>query len=445
MGLESIVNVTITTSAAGLTQAGFGTPLILSYKPTWIERTRTYTETDALLSDGFVTSDPEYKAAVALCSQTPRPERFMIGRGTNKPTMKYRIDVSLVRNSTAYKLNTSFGVATATSDASATNDEVVALLVTAVNSLAGNNYLAAAVGSAGSQYVEVTADNPGDWFSLEVVDVGLLALSMTHAAPDVAGDLAAIKVASEAWYGLLTLYNSEAYVLAAAAWIEANKRLYCAASCDTIIITTAASGGTDVASDLKTAAYFRTIPVYHPSPLAFADAALFGRQLPLSPGSETWKFVTLAGVPAVTFTATHLVNAADKNALVYYTLGGVNITAEGKVASGEWIDVVRFRDWLVARLQERIFALFVNASAAGGKVPFTSTGIVMIEGEIYAQLDDGIAVGGLASDPAPTVTVPKIGAVSPADKAARRLTGVKFTAVLAGAIHAVVIKGTVTS
>ena len=75
---------------------------------------------------------------------------------------------------------------------------------------------------------------------------------------------------------------------------------------------------------------------------------------------------------------------------------------------------------------------------------FTDSGIGTILNLITAQLKEGVSKGFLAGDPAPTVTVPKAAAVDPADKAARTLPGVKFQATLAGAIHRVVISGTLS-
>jgi hypothetical protein len=112
----------------------------------------------------------------------------------------------------------------------------------------------------------------------------------------------------------------------------------------------------------------------------------------------------------------------------------------GLVAANEYLDVVRFRDWLTSRLQERIFARL----AGNKKIPFTDTGIAIIEAEIRGQLDEGVQVGGLAADPEPTVTVPLASAVTTANKQARHLTPVYFTATLAGAIHKLTIEGTVS-
>jgi hypothetical protein len=110
------------------------------------------------------------------------------------------------------------------------------------------------------------------------------------------------------------------------------------------------------------------------------------------------------------------------------------------VSSNEYIDVIRFRDWLKVRIQERIFARL----AAQNKIPFTDAGIAVIQAEVLGQLDEGVSVGGLSNDPAPTCLVPKASAVSTANKQARTLPDVRFTGTLAGAIHELEIDGVVS-
>ena len=78
---------------------------------------------------------------------------------------------------------------------------------------------------------------------------------------------------------------------------------------------------------------------------------------------------------------------------------------------------------------------------SSNKIPFTDDGIDTVgnalRGALRADVTDGIYSTF-------TVTTPAASAVSSADKAARSLTGVTFTATLAGAIHLTTITGTVS-
>jgi hypothetical protein len=441
MPLSDIISMTISVQTLTVAQAGFGVPLILSHTANWVERTRSYTSDTAVLTD-FASTTPEYKAAVKLFSQDPKPEKIMIGRAVNKPTQRWGIRVTQVLNNTAYVVYVNGVPASFTSDANATNDEIITGVNAAITALVTSKPAPSTTGTTGTITSVLTAAAPGDWHSIAVGDVNLLAIDQDHAEPGLAADLSAIKNENNSWYALVTLYNSKAYIQAAAAWVESNGKLYGPTSQDTAIITTAYANGsaTDVATALRTSAYARTFVSYHPDNGAFLDAAWMGKCLPMAPGSETWKFKTLATVPATSFTGTHQANLADKRCNYYYEVAGVNMTTEGIVSAGEFVDVVRFRDWLQARMMERIFARLVQLK----KVSFTDAGVAIIEAEVRAQLSEGIEVGGLSDDPAPQVQVPRVANVSSADKGARRLTGIKFRAVLAGAIHSLVIEGTIT-
>jgi len=80
------------------------------------------------------------------------------------------------------------------------------------------------------------------------------------------------------------------------------------------------------------------------------------------------------------------------------------LTSEGTMAGGEFIDVMIFVDWLEARMRESIFFRLVNTK----KIPYTQAGVTIIENEIRRVLAEGIAGGGLAPNPQPTVSVPNV-------------------------------------
>ena len=266
-----------------------------------------------------------------------------------------------------------------------------------------------------------------------------------HLVPD--GELRPLRAieTAERWCrGEVTI--DEVRDAAAAAWAETQQKIYVPATNDTASATTADSGGTDVLHNLKASSYARSAGFFHQRAFEFADAAEIGRFFPISPGGDNWRLKTLSGVTAgwgngQQYTATQIQNLKDRRANFYYILAGVSlIGCDGKVAANEYIDVVRGRDWLSARLAEDVFALFTSLI----KVPFTDAGIALVETAVRGVLQEGVAVGLLSPDPAPAVTVPKAADVSAEDKAARLLPDVKFTATLAGAINKAQIDGTIS-
>lgn len=441
--LSDYVSMTISKTSVGLTRAGFGTALILTPNVSWTERTRTYTSFDGVIADFPTTTSAEYLAAQAMFSQTPAPTKIKFGRLALKPTLVYQLSAISPTSNITYKyqvLVKGKGVTPTTveftSDGTPTDAEYAAGMVTALNAVVGKNYTA----TGASSPISITGTNPGDWFSIEVVDVNTQKVKMTHADPGVATDLAAIKLADGDFYTVYNLFNSELMAGAIASWVESNKKTF---MCDTnvteAVIT--ATGNGELLDDLKTGAFTRSYGFYHQAPNEFAGAALLGRCMPTTPGSETWALKTLAGVTITQLTATHKTNLQARNANGYEGIGSVGVTFDGKVGSGEYFDVTRFLDWFENTAATRVF----NALIAEDKDPYTEPGMAKIGSEVRGAIKEGIAAGGIDGDQVWSVTVPKIADVTTADKTARKLTGVKFKFVLAGAIQSVTILGNVTA
>lgn len=442
--INNHVSITITRDNVGVARQGFGTPMVLSANAAWVERTRTYASLSEVAADFPSTTGPEYLAATAIFSQSPHPKTMKIGRLANKPTMVKVIEVSTVRNSYAYSVHVkgdgvTASTATYTSDGTATNDEIVAGLVTAINAVAANNYLAAATGTAGSQVVTITADAVANWFSVEIADPTSLEGKQTHVDPGVAADLTAILLADSSWYGFTCPYNSNAVAIAAAAWAQANKRLFVVDTDETETITTSV-GNSETADDLATLDYTYSPVFYHPAQDQMAGSAWLGRCLPLTPGSETWKFKTLAGVAAVAMTSTQRANLVARDANSYEEVAGISMTFNGTVPSGEYVDVIRGLDALEDDIKKSVFQILVD----NDKVPYTDAGINLIEAPVRGALKRWVATGLLASDPVPAVSSPLVADVASGDKSARLLPDIAFNATLAGAIHAVDIVGKIS-
>lgn len=430
MSLDSIITVIISTLTTAPTRVGFGTPLVMGFHTVFPERARVYTSTADMVTDGFATTDPEVAVATALFAQNPKPPQIIVGRRANGSTMDIKL-TPIVQDSTTYNVTINGTVFTFVSDVSATADEITLGLVTAIN--LGSEPVTA-TDNVGT--FNLVANVVGELFTLEV-DRALLTQDDETPDAGIVADYLAIQVENDDFYGVFSTSHATLEIEALAVTIETQKKIMLMATADDDVLTGSSS---DLLSTLETANYKRTIGMYHPKPHQYSGAAWAGGILPLDPGSVTWKFKTLAGVDSTVLTATEQANVLGKNGNIYTTVAGVAITSNGTAASGEFIDITRGVDWLAQRLQERIFAQLANLP----KVPFTNQGIGVVEAEVRGQLQEGISVGLLAADPEPTVTVPDAGDVATADKTARLLPDVNFTATLAGAIHAVQINGTIS-
>jgi hypothetical protein len=440
--IDTIVSVTITKETATVTRVGFGTPAILTYHTTFPEAARVYSSLDEMVTDGFAATSREYLMAQAIFSQNPRPERIVVGRRSSAPTRTIKLTPKAnPLASTPYDIQINGENYAYTTDADPTVAEITAGMTTAVD--------------GGTQNVNATdnttdldinaSDTPGGATPTAAVpftivfDADLWDFDDATADPGIAADLSAMRLANDDWYGLATDCHGAAEIAALAAAIEAVPKIYAAATQDSDVL---GSGSADIASTLQASNYDRTFVCYHPeASTEYFGASWLGEELPRDPGSSTWKFKTLAGVPTYELTTTEQSNLEGKNGNHYQEVAGVAITSEGKMAGGEWVDVTVFLDWLTARIKEAAFAAF----AANPKIPYTDLGIQTLGATTEDVLREGAKRGGIDPDGATpiTVTLPRAADVSAADKSARQLT-YTFACTLAGAVHKATINGRVT-
>ena len=79
----------------------------------------------------------------------------------------------------------------------------------------------------------------------------------------------------------------------------------------------------------------------------------------------------------------------EENLNYYVPCAGRDITRDGKMIGGEWVDIIRFRDWLKNQMQIRIYELFVKHP----KIPYTDAGIVLVQNQMEAVLAEVEAFG----------------------------------------------------
>ncbi len=430
--LDDIVSVAVTVTDKAPTKASFGIPLLAGYHTAWLDYVREYSEADDMLDDGFVATDPLYLAALVLKSQEPAPPRFKIGRLATAFTQT--VNLLPIVTTTGYVYNftiagtpityTVLGGATTTTVATA-----LELLVEAVTGITSS--------SAGPVVTSVSAAgvlNSYAWArGLDVIDI--------TADPGIAADLALIAAEDSDWYGLaLVCPNSDLIVKAAALWIEAQSKIFVPQLCDWDVIDAGQTG--DTGSDLKLLSYARCPWIWHRfiGGSEWASVAWLGIQLAPDPGSATAAHKTLAGVSADDLRTGELTAIQNKNGTWYTTKHGIAITFEGKAPGGRFIDATRFIDWLIETIQVDVFSLLVN----NPKLPYDNSGIQVVKSTVEIGLYKGQKVGGIALSPEPIVTVPDVLDTDVADRALRILRDVKFNCRLAGALHRVVVSGTVS-
>lgn len=252
----------------------------------------------------------------------------------------------------------------------------------------------------------------------------------------------------DGWYGFViasgTYSGASADYSAAATFADASKKLFG---------FVASWSGESPSSPVSDSLYSFGFAVKNPDDDTYSalnlPTAMMAKGFSYEAGEETWAYKTLSGMKADNFTTTEISAIKTAGLNYYINCAGRNITLDGKTTSGEWIDVIRFKDWLVNNIQYRLYNLFVTNS----KIPYTDEGITLIQNQLIAALKEGQNRNGIAKTTYDeygnlvsgfTVTVPTMASIPEAVRATRTLNNIKFTARLAGAIHMVEIKGTLT-
>lgn len=421
--LDQIVNITISRESTAVATASFQIPLILATFTEFSERTRTYTDIDAV-GDDFSSSTLVYKIATKLLGQSTVgavPPSIIVGRRQVDEV----ILTPVVANNAVYTVTINGVDYTFTSDGTATAAEITAGLDTAIGAPAGITV----TDNTGTLTVEVTT--PGTAWSIKVSSN--LTQANTTPTETYVDALEAVEQENNSWYGIVLDTHTPQVVEDISDAINARRKLFGTSTADTVTPTT---GTTDIAKILSDKTADRTYGVYLPTAdTDFPEAAWMGAQLPYTPGSNDWDFKRATGVTVSTLTDTQRVNLRAKNCNMYTTVAGVNIFQDGDTFGGSPIDEIVGIDWLYARLQEGVYFRLINSL----KVPMTNAGLAIIENEIRSVLSQAESNGLI--DRGWTVNTPDVSSISPTLRA-QRIAGVfVFRARLAGSIRKVQING----
>jgi Protein of unknown function (DUF3383) len=303
----------------------------------------------------------------------------------------------------------------------------------------------------------VTGSAAGNWFSIDTQPNAttqaprILSNKMTHSDPGIATDLAALALADTGWYWLVTSgWNSKAFGLGAAGWVEANGKAYVVATCDTDSVNTAV-GNLDLLDSLNNLSYKRTSGWYHNSPLEMLDAALTGVLAPANPGSWTAAFKTLVGAEPNALDGTERTNIKARNSGAYTQELGKDITWDGKVFNTTYgyLDITVGIDWFSTQVVGAAFGAMTSVP----KVAYTDEDIDFIAGAVKGVIHQATSDAnpvldpGDPTDPAnqpPDIVFPKVADVSPGTRALRKLPNGVINGRLQGAVQEIDFLATLT-
>jgi len=181
--------------------------------------------------------------------------------------------------------------------------------------------------------------------------------------------------------------------------------------------------------------------VYSNENVAYPEAAIVGATAGLKAGSFTYKNMIIKGVSAMDISDADLKAIHDAGGNTIVEKVGDIVTSEGIVVSGEYADIIDSKDYIIQNITYKTQKVFNNNK----KVPYTNTGIAMLEAATLEALLDGYNNGMIADNedgsPAYEVNFALRTQTTETDRYERDYPYGKFAFVLAGAIHKATING----
>lgn len=174
----------------------------------------------------------------------------------------------------------------------------------------------------------------------------------------------------------------------------------------------------------------------------YAVAAIVGETAGREVGSYTYKNLIIKGLQPLELTDNEVNEIHAGGGITLLLKAGDIVTSEGKTASGEYIDIIDSKDWIIQQIGYQSQKLF-NSSP---KLPYTNAGISALESVTNNVLQQAFNNGMIATDEDGatalySVDFKKRSDMSAEDRRSRVYTGGNFEFTLAGAIHNAVING----
>ncbi len=187
----------------------------------------------------------------------------------------------------------------------------------------------------------------------------------------------------------------------------------------------------------------RTVAIVYNGEEEGAESAVVGATAGLTVGSFTYKNIIIKGVTPDSLTDAQIEAIHTAGGICIVKKAGDIVTSEGTVLSGEYVDIIDSKDYVVRNIAYKSQKLLNSAA----KLSFDNTGISQLEGVVTSVLKEASTMGIIALDddgvPLYSTDFATRSETSEADRAARTYKGGKFSFDLAGAIHYATINGTI--
>lgn len=271
--------------------------------------------------------------------------------------------------------------------------------------------------------------------SPKIAELAVYGVSYVPGADDATVLTAALNellVVNNDWFYLVSPENGDAGIKALAEWISTQEKIYG--------VTTQSIA---LAEEIK-GMYENVYLSVHDDVDAFHAEGLLAYGAPLEIGSYDFAHKQINGVRASYLTPAEINAVKAANSTTALSELGLIVNLTGKAVGGDFLDVIQSDYFLRARLREDIFQLLATVK----KVPFTDAGIAQVVERMDSRFKSAFRQGIIAEDdngePDYTIEYPRRADIPKNERAQRVLRGIKFRAVIAGAVENVEITGVLT-
>lgn len=257
----------------------------------------------------------------------------------------------------------------------------------------------------------------------------------------------AIRAENDDWYGfgIVPVATEAAAILtekkSVRDWADTQVKIFGTSSSDSGILDSSVS--TDEGTELSKTSSDRSFGVYRAAANAaeYAEIGILSRMFgSFDPGSAAFAYKKITGCTPDNLLVGAKLAAWGKFMNTYTKVSGNLVFEKGQAFSGEWLDVTVGLDWLTSDIKSTIFTALVQQP----KLPYTRNGIQGVGSLLSASLGRA-AYRGILDGATISITLPDIATITAAQKQARVLPDVKFSATLQGAINSVLVNGTVSA
>lgn len=467
--LSNIANVVIDLRTRSVGKASFGIPAVMSVLgDQFTQKAYTFDDVNSAIAFTGDVGSTKLPATViaaiqAAFSQSPRPASVVVG---NMAAGQGKIEVQLNVPATSaigqkYGIVGTNGMAAVytTIAANESKSTVTNGLRTAMQNNVPLSAAFAISADTVSAKITLTPQRSSAATANITVDPGAASNNPTGTTvvsipgkPDYTVELTAIQDADQSWYGFGIPEIAAVDLDTVAKWAESAEppvQFWTADTEPQVWTVPDGPSAQDPLSKLKRAQYDRTLYIPTKNPDELEHFAAMGSFFVGEPGSIIAGLKTLRGIQPSKFTPgeTKVILAKNGNTYEQYA-SNVFLFNPGKMVSGAWADEIRDRDWLQNYIQTSLVGVMIRAP----KLPYTNDGITTIVNNLSGCLRYAQKKGVIAPDqvdalgrtvPGFVITAPNALDV-PFDLKAARTLEISFTALLAGAIQKLEIKGVLT-